>query len=99
MWTGNYYLAFADEKTGIKSDLIFSCQLDGQWMAEHHGLPGVFRPDTDRHDAGDHRAVQRPADQLRGDRLCQAGRNGVEDRRVSAGGELPALRFLPPGGR
>ena len=45
MWTGNYYLAFADEKTGKKSDLIFSCQLDGQWMAEHHGLPGVFRPE------------------------------------------------------
>ena len=43
MWTGKYYLAFADEKTGKKSDLIFSCQLDGQWMAEHHGLPCVFR--------------------------------------------------------
>ena len=25
-----------------KSDLIFACQLDGQWMVEHHGLPGVF---------------------------------------------------------
>ncbi len=44
-WTGSYYLNFLDEKAGKRSDLIFSCQLDGQWMAEHHGLPGVFRPD------------------------------------------------------
>ena len=45
MWTGKYYLAFWDQNAGIKSDLIFSCQLDGQWMTEHHGLAGVFRPD------------------------------------------------------
>ena len=45
MWTGKYYLAFADEKSGKKSDLIFSCQLGGQWMARHHGLSGVFPPD------------------------------------------------------
>ena len=45
MWNGKCYLNFWDEKAGIKSDLIFSCQLDGQWMTVHHGLPGVFRPD------------------------------------------------------
>ena len=45
MWTGKYYLAFWDEKAGIKSDLVFASQMDGQWMVEHHGLPGVFRAD------------------------------------------------------
>ncbi len=45
MWTGSYYLAFWDEKAGKKSDLIFGSQLDGQWMAEWHGLSGVFPPD------------------------------------------------------
>jgi uncharacterized protein (DUF608 family) len=45
MWTGNYYLTLWNEKTGKKSDLIFAYQLDGEWMAKHHGLPGVFRPE------------------------------------------------------
>jgi uncharacterized protein (DUF608 family) len=45
LWAGNYYLAFNEPKTGKKSDDIFAYQLDGEWMARFHGLPGVFRPD------------------------------------------------------
>jgi uncharacterized protein (DUF608 family) len=45
MWNGSYYLAFWDQKNQKKSDLLFSCQLDGQWMTEQHGLPDVFRSD------------------------------------------------------
>jgi uncharacterized protein (DUF608 family) len=45
MWNNSYYLNFWEPETGKKSDLVFGYQLDGQWAARHHGLPGVFRPD------------------------------------------------------
>ncbi|MBI2842030.1 MAG: hypothetical protein HYX78_01375, partial [Armatimonadetes bacterium] len=44
-WLGDYYLRFLDPKTGEKSDSVFAVQLDGEWMARMHGVPGVFRPD------------------------------------------------------
>ncbi|HET6486713.1 MAG TPA: GH116 family glycosyl hydrolase, partial [Spirochaetia bacterium] len=44
MWTGSYYLLYNEPKTGRKSDLVFGYQLDGDWMAKFHGLPGVFPP-------------------------------------------------------
>lgn len=43
MWAGNYYLNYYEPKSGRKSDSVFAYQLDGQWMARFHGLPGVFR--------------------------------------------------------
>lgn len=43
MWAGKYYLNYFEPATGRKSDDIFAYQLDGQWMARFHGLPGVFR--------------------------------------------------------
>jgi len=45
MWAGNYYLLYNEPATGRKSDHVFGYQLDGQWMARFHGLPGVFRDD------------------------------------------------------
>ncbi|MBI4587111.1 MAG: hypothetical protein HY717_24125 [Planctomycetes bacterium] len=45
MWNGSYYLNFWEEKTGKKSEHVFGYQLDGEWMAKFHGLPGVFRND------------------------------------------------------
>ena len=45
MWAGAYYLSYNEPKTGRKSDDVFGYQLDGQWMARFHGLPGVFRSD------------------------------------------------------
>jgi uncharacterized protein (DUF608 family) len=45
MWAGSYYLLYNEPKTGKRSDLVFGYQLDGQWMAKFHGLPGVFRSD------------------------------------------------------
>ena len=45
LWTGSYYLAYYEPKTGRKSDDVFGYQLDGDWMARFHGLAGVFRPD------------------------------------------------------
>jgi non-lysosomal glucosylceramidase len=45
LWNGDYYLAYFDEKLGKKSDDVFAYQLDGEWMARFHGLPGVFRSD------------------------------------------------------
>ena len=45
MWAGKYYLAFFEPATGNKSDHIFSCQLDGNWITSFHGLPGVFPED------------------------------------------------------
>jgi uncharacterized protein (DUF608 family) len=43
MWNDGYYLNYYEPATGRRSDLIFGYQLDGQWMARFHGLPGVFR--------------------------------------------------------
>jgi uncharacterized protein (DUF608 family) len=45
MWAGTHYLLYNEPKTGRRSDLVFGYQLDGDWMARFHGLPGVFRPD------------------------------------------------------
>jgi uncharacterized protein (DUF608 family) len=45
MWAGSYYLTYNDEKLGKKSADVFAYQLDGEWMARFHGLPGVFRSD------------------------------------------------------
>ena len=42
LWAGKYYLAYYEPETNKKSDRVFACQLDGQWMTEYHGLPGVF---------------------------------------------------------
>ena len=45
MWNENYYLNYYEPASGRKSDLIFGYQLDGQWMAKFHGLPGIFQPE------------------------------------------------------
>lgn len=45
MWNGSYYLNFWEPETGTKSNLVFGYQMDGQWVADFHGLPAVFRPD------------------------------------------------------
>ncbi|MGD2156608.1 MAG: GH116 family glycosyl hydrolase, partial [Anaerolineales bacterium] len=45
LWAGSYYLNFYDEETGKKSDDVMGYQLDGEWAAKYHGLPGVFKPD------------------------------------------------------
>lgn len=44
LWVGEYYLAYLEPETGKKSDLIFSAQLDGEWMVRFHGMSGVFPP-------------------------------------------------------
>lgn len=45
MWAGKCYLNFYEPETGKKSDDVMGYQLDGQWAALFHGLPGVFRED------------------------------------------------------
>lgn len=45
MWAGRYYLNFWEPAAGKKMDAIFAYQLDGQWMADFHGLGPVFRLD------------------------------------------------------
>lgn len=42
LWNGSYYLNFHDKENDIKSDLIFGYQLDGEWIVDSHGVPGVF---------------------------------------------------------
>ncbi len=44
LWTGKYYLAYDEPKTGRRSDDIFAYQLDGEWMVRFHGLSPVFPP-------------------------------------------------------
>jgi non-lysosomal glucosylceramidase len=45
LWAGDYYLAYYEPESNLKSDLVFGYQLDGDWMAKYHGLPGVFKSD------------------------------------------------------
>ena len=45
LWNGEYYLAYFEPESNLKSDLVFGYQLDGDWMAKYHGLAGVFRGD------------------------------------------------------
>lgn len=42
LWNGSYYINFYEPSTGAKSDLIFSYQLDGEWITDFHGLPYCF---------------------------------------------------------
>jgi len=42
LWNGRYYLNFNDPDNDLKSDLIFGYQLDGEWICDAHGAPGVF---------------------------------------------------------
>ena len=42
LWNGRYYLNFSDPETDSVSDLIFGYQLDGEWICDAHGVPGVF---------------------------------------------------------
>ena len=42
LWNGSYYLNFHDKENDLKSDLIFGYQLDGEWIVDAHGVPGVF---------------------------------------------------------
>jgi len=37
-----YYLNYLDPYEGLKSEFVFGYQLDGEWIADFHGLPGVF---------------------------------------------------------
>ena len=45
LWAGDYYLNFNDPEANLKSDLVFGYQLDGQWICDAHGVPGVFPKD------------------------------------------------------
>ena len=45
LWAGKYYLNFYEPETNTKSDLVFGYQLDGEWITDWHGLPGVFPKD------------------------------------------------------
>ena len=42
LWNGSYYLNFFDPDNDVRSDLIFGYQLDGEWICDAHGVPGVF---------------------------------------------------------
>jgi len=41
LWAGSYYLNYWEPETGKKSQLVFGYQLDGEWVTDHHGLPGM----------------------------------------------------------
>ena len=45
LWTGKYYLFYNELESGKKSDIMMGCQLDGEWIARLHGLPGAFPPE------------------------------------------------------
>jgi uncharacterized protein (DUF608 family) len=48
MWAGSYYLNYYDLESGKRSDDVMGYQLDGEWAADFHGLPGVFREERAR---------------------------------------------------
>ena len=57
MWTGSYYLNYYEPETGKKSDDVMAYQLDGEWAARFHGLPGVFPAERVRAALGTIRAA------------------------------------------
>jgi uncharacterized protein (DUF608 family) len=42
-WAGSAYVLFNEPETGKRSEVILAHQLDGEWIARFHGLPGVFQ--------------------------------------------------------
>ena len=73
MWAGSYYLNFYEKETGKKSDDVMSCQLDGEWTAKFHGLPGVFQIRPRENHARNHQALQHSPDSGSGRRnFCAA---------------------------
>jgi uncharacterized protein (DUF608 family) len=42
-WAGHAYVLFNEPETGKRSEVILAHQLDGEWMARLHGVPGVFQ--------------------------------------------------------
>lgn len=45
LWAGSHYRLYHEIASGRKSDVCLGFQLDGEWIARFHGLPGVFPPD------------------------------------------------------
>jgi uncharacterized protein (DUF608 family) len=45
LWAGESYLVYYEPETGKRSERVFSCQLDGDWIDLFQGLPPVFRRD------------------------------------------------------
>jgi uncharacterized protein (DUF608 family) len=45
LWGGTHYLLFDDPTSQTKSNLILAYQLDGEWMADLHGVASVFQKD------------------------------------------------------
>ena len=41
LWTGSYYLNYWEPEKGRKSEFVFGYQLDGEWVTDHHALPGT----------------------------------------------------------
>ncbi len=41
-WLGTHYLTYWEPESNKRSDVVFGYQLDGEWLADFHGLPGVF---------------------------------------------------------
>jgi len=48
LWTGSYYLNFWEPESDTKSEFVFGYQLDGEWIADHHGLPETLPQDRVR---------------------------------------------------
>ena len=45
MWLDDTYMMMWNLNSGVRNDTIVAYQLDGEWTAVFHGLPGVFRAD------------------------------------------------------
>ncbi len=44
MWCGTHYLLYKEPQSGRQSDHLLAFQMDGEWVTDLHGLPGVFNP-------------------------------------------------------
>ncbi len=42
LWAGSYYLNYWEPEANRKSEFVFGYQLDGEWITDHHGLPGTL---------------------------------------------------------
>jgi uncharacterized protein (DUF608 family) len=90
---GAEFIASVNEGAGRKSDLVLSYQLDGEWMARFHGVPGVFPKDRVRRTLATIERLNAP--------LTTAGLLvvvGADGRPTSFGGRMGGLSSMPASG-
>ncbi len=90
LWTGSYYQVINKLETDETSDLVFGYQLDGQWIAQFHGVGDVLPKDR----------VRTTLDTIGRCNVAQSGHGAVNysqpDAKPAKIGGYGAYSYFPP---